>query len=75
MTYARGGSTGQAIDRAREAGMRILGSICQVDRRQGATELLREEYGLRLESIFTLQELVAQLDAIKASAEPVGARV
>ncbi len=71
----KGGSTAQAIQSAKEAGMRILGAICLVDRCQGATELLRDKFGLRLESIFTLAELLAHLDALKASADPVGARV
>jgi orotate phosphoribosyltransferase len=71
----KGGSTAQAIESAQEAGMRILGAICLVDRRQGATELLHDNFGLRLESIFTLPELVTHLDAVKAAADPVGARV
>lgn len=71
----KGGSTAQAIQSAKDAGMRILGAICLVDRRQGATELLRDKFGLSLESIFTLPELVDHLNAIQAPAHPVGARI
>jgi orotate phosphoribosyltransferase len=71
----KGGSTAQAIESARDAGMQILGAICLVDRRQGATELLLEKFGLRLESIFTLPQLVSHLDALKISADPIGARI
>jgi orotate phosphoribosyltransferase len=59
----KGGSTAQAIESAKQAGMRILGAICLVDRRQGATELLRDKYGLPLQSIFTLPELIEHLNA------------
>jgi len=52
-----GASTAQAIERAREAGMTILGALCLVDREQGAAERLREEYGCLLDSIFKLSEL------------------
>ena len=61
----KGGSTAQAIETAQAAGMKILGAICLVDRRQGATELLRDEFGLRLESIFTLPELVEHLERLQ----------
>jgi orotate phosphoribosyltransferase len=71
----KGGSTAQAIRSAKDAGMRILGAICLVDRRQGATELLRDEFGLSLESIFTLPELVDHMNATKPAADPVGATV
>jgi len=66
-----GSSTEQAIEATQHAGMHILGAICLVDRQQGATELLRERFGVRLESIFTLQELVKQLEL---KTEPAGAR-
>lgn len=52
-----GGSTAQAIDRAREAKMDILGAICLVDREMGATDLLSRKYGCALESVFKLSEL------------------
>jgi orotate phosphoribosyltransferase len=68
----KGGSTAQAIESAKAAGMIILGAICLVDRRQGATELLRDTFALRLESIFTLPELVEQLNGATSATEPVG---
>jgi orotate phosphoribosyltransferase len=71
----KGGSTAQAIESAKAAGMRILGAICLVDRRQGATELLRDGYGLRLESIFTLPELTDHMRALDAASHPVGSGV
>lgn len=55
----KGGSTAQAVEKALEAGMRVLGAICLVDRQQGGAELLKEKFGLPLERIFTLAELVA----------------
>jgi orotate phosphoribosyltransferase len=52
-----GGSTAQAIEKALAAGMRILGAICLVDREMGGPALLREKFGVRLESIFKLSDL------------------
>ena len=66
----KGGSTGQAVEAAQQAGMEILGAICLVDRRQGATEYLWEKFGIRLESIFTLPDLVKHLERQR---EPAGA--
>lgn len=66
----KGGSTGQAVEAAQQAGMEILGAICLVDRRQGATEYLWEKYGIRLESIFTLPDLVKHLELQR---QPAGA--
>jgi orotate phosphoribosyltransferase len=54
----KGESTAMAIQRALEAGMKVLGAICLVDRQQGATELLSRDFGVELASIFTLAELV-----------------
>jgi orotate phosphoribosyltransferase len=71
----KGGSTAQAIESAKAAGMHILGAICLVDRRQGATELLHDKYGLRLENIFTLPELIDQLNAVATATQPVGTTV
>lgn len=59
----RGDSTAQAIAKAQDAGMRVLGAICLVDRQQGATELLGGN-GIVLASIFTLAELVAHKDGL-----------
>lgn len=54
-----GGSTAQAIRSALASGMRILGAICLVDREMGAPELLKQEFGCDLESVFTLSDLRA----------------
>jgi orotate phosphoribosyltransferase len=60
----RGDSTAQAIVKAQDAGMRVLGAICLVDRQQGATELLAGK-GIVLEHVFTLAELVAHKDGLR----------
>lgn len=52
-----GGSTAQAIDRAKASGMVVLGAICLVNREMGADELLKRDYGVELASIFHLSEL------------------
>jgi orotate phosphoribosyltransferase len=51
-----GGSTVQAIERVRNAGMRVLGAVCLVDREMGATELLAA-MDCPLDSVFKLSEL------------------
>jgi orotate phosphoribosyltransferase len=61
----KGGSTAQAIENAKQSGMKILGAICLVDRRQGATELLAAKYSLPLHSIFTLPELVSHIETAR----------
>jgi orotate phosphoribosyltransferase len=63
----RGDSTAQAIAKAQDAGMLVIGAICLVDREQGATELLAGK-GIALEHVFTLAELVAHKDGIQMSA-------
>ena len=63
----RGDSTAQAIAKAQDAGMRVIGAICLVDREQGATELLAGK-GVALEHVFTLAELVAYKDGLHAGA-------
>jgi len=68
-----GGSTGDAIEKARDAGMDVIGAICLVDREQGATESLAKNYGCRLESIFKLSELEAYRDRLESPSVPVGA--
>ena len=52
-----GGSALKAVERAREAGMRVLGVCCMVDRGQGGAAAIAAA-GLRLESLFTLRELL-----------------
>lgn len=53
-----GGSTADAIVRAKEAGMRVLGALCMVDREGGAREMLQERFGCPFDWIFRLAELV-----------------
>lgn len=52
-----GGSTALAIERAREAGMRVLGAVCLVDREAGASDRLLAEFGCPLHSVFKLSDL------------------
>jgi len=68
-----GKSTGDAIDKARKAGMVVLGAVCLVDREQGATEFLRKNHQCKLESIFKLSEILAHHDESGATQIPVGA--
>jgi orotate phosphoribosyltransferase len=63
----KGDSTWQAIAKAQDAGMQVLGAICLVDRQQGASEMLGGK-GIRLEHVFTLAELVAHKDGLQAGA-------
>jgi orotate phosphoribosyltransferase len=58
----RGDSTAQAVQKALEAEMIVLGAICLVDREHGASNLLRERFGVYLRRIFTLSELVSAVD-------------
>jgi orotate phosphoribosyltransferase len=53
-----GGSTADAIVRAREAGMRILGAICLVDREAGARQMLKDRFDCDFDCIFRLSELL-----------------
>jgi orotate phosphoribosyltransferase len=69
----KGGSTGEAIEKAQKAGMTVLGAICLVDREEGATEFLANNYRCRLESIFKKSELLACHDQSRVAADPVGA--
>jgi orotate phosphoribosyltransferase len=52
----KGESTAVAIGNAKSAGMEILGAICLINREAGATELLRDKYGILLASIFKLSD-------------------
>lgn len=65
----KGGSTAQAVEKALEAGMEILGAICLVDREQGAAEMLRERFGIHLDHLFTLRELLARKEELELRAE------
>jgi len=55
----KGESTALAIKNMQSVGLQVLGAICLVDREMGASDLLRREFGLELESIFRLSELRA----------------
>jgi orotate phosphoribosyltransferase len=68
-----GGSTGDAIEKARDAGMIVLGAICLVDREQGAAEFLMKEHQVQLGSIFKLSEIVAAHAELSSTPFPVGA--
>lgn len=57
-----GGSTITAIERAREAGLQILGVICLVDREVGASANI-EALNCAFDRIFTLSELREHGDA------------
>jgi orotate phosphoribosyltransferase len=52
----KGESTALAIENAKSAGMEILGAICLIDREAGASEMLRERFGVELASIFKLSD-------------------
>jgi orotate phosphoribosyltransferase len=52
----KGESTALAIENARSVGMNILGAVCLIDREAGATEMLRDKYGVELASIFKLSD-------------------
>jgi len=51
-----GESTALAIENAQSAGMQVLGAVCLIDREAGASEMLREKFGVELESIFKLSD-------------------
>ena len=53
-----GGSTITAIDRAREAGLLVLGAICLVDREMGAEQNIQELHGCPFDRVFRFRELV-----------------
>jgi orotate phosphoribosyltransferase len=71
----KGGSTGQAIEKARDAGMKVLGAVCLVDREMGARELLERKYNCPFDSIFTLTDLLRYKSGSQLAPEPVGANV
>jgi orotate phosphoribosyltransferase len=52
----KGESTAIAIRNAKSVGMEILGAVCLIDREAGASELLRDEFGVELASIFKLSD-------------------
>lgn len=64
-----GGSTVEAIEKARSAGMTVLGGICLVDREEGAEARLTA-LGCAFDRVFKLSELLQAHD----SGELVGAQ-
>ena len=56
-----GGSALKAIGHARDAGLKVIGVICLVDREQGGREAI-EAAGYPFVRIFTMSELVTQND-------------
>jgi orotate phosphoribosyltransferase len=51
-----GGSTVKAIERAREAGMNVLGALCLVDRKLGGREAMTA-LGCPFDSVFEIDDL------------------
>jgi orotate phosphoribosyltransferase len=58
-----GGSTIMAIERARQAGMNVLGALCIVDREEGGREAIEQGQNCPFERVFTMKELLAGKDA------------
>ena len=54
-----GGSTILALERAREAGLEVLGVACLVDREMGAAASIDAQFRCRLQSIFKLSDLAS----------------
>ena len=63
----QGESTALAIRNMQSVGMIVQGAICLVDREAGATELLKREFGIELESVYKLSALRAVHDAKHAA--------
>jgi orotate phosphoribosyltransferase len=53
-----GGSTVLAIERAREAGLEVLGAVCLVDREMGAEKAIQGGLGCPFDRIFRLKEII-----------------
>jgi orotate phosphoribosyltransferase len=53
-----GGSTIQAIEASRQAGMEVLGAICLVDREQGGREAIEQQHQCTFARIFSMSELI-----------------
>jgi orotate phosphoribosyltransferase len=60
-TVTTGGSLLQAVERAREEGLRVVQCICVVDRQEGAAERMAA-VGLTLESLVTRADLLGRPD-------------
>jgi orotate phosphoribosyltransferase len=72
---SKGGSTVQAIEQAKVAGMHVLGALCLVDREMGAAELLDRRFGCPMDSIFKLSDLRTRPDEPHSAPNPVEARI
>ncbi len=57
-----GGSTVEAIDKARSAGLNVLGAVCLVDREMGAAEAMAM-IGCPFDAVFQLHELLEETGA------------
>lgn len=57
-----GGSTVEAIEKARSAGMVVLGAVCLVDREEGADARLMK-LGCPFDRVFTLTELLESYES------------
>lgn len=53
-----GGSTVMAIERAREAGLEVLGAVCLVDREMGAEAAIEGDLKCPFDRIFRLPEVI-----------------
>jgi orotate phosphoribosyltransferase len=62
-----GGSTAEAIQRARDARMVVLGAICLVDREEGAEERLRA-LDCPFDRVFRLSELLESYESVEFAA-------
>ena len=54
-----GGSAIKAIERSRQAGLKVIGAICLVDREQGGREAI-EQSGVPFDRIFAMSELLSE---------------
>lgn len=53
-----GGSTADAIEKARAAGMVVLGAVCLVDRLMGAGDKLKTDFDCEFDNVFKITELL-----------------
>jgi orotate phosphoribosyltransferase len=67
-----GGSTVQALEAVKNAGLQILAVMSLVDREQGGSEKLRQSY--RYLSIFTAREILEGVVPAEEISAPAGAR-
>lgn len=67
-----GGSTAKAIERAKDAGLEVVGALCLVDREMGAAQTIEAILGCQFDRIFTLKDL--QHEPVGALASPCAAR-